>query len=81
MRAVGVAGISAGAVLVLGLGVWTLLARRRAVPAPMGPAAMAGPEAFAAAQAPAVPPGSNGPAAGGPGGGGQPPYGGPPQAW
>ncbi|MFF9346619.1 hypothetical protein [Streptomyces sp. NPDC014734] len=30
MRTVGVAGISAGVVLVLGLGVWTLLARRRA---------------------------------------------------
>ncbi|MFE7351619.1 hypothetical protein ACFU8Q_00110 [Streptomyces sp. NPDC057543] len=87
MKAVGVAGISAGAVLVLGLGVWTLLARRRAVAAPTGPAAMAGPEAFAAAEGvaasvgPAVAPGSNGPAAGGPGGGGQPPYPGPPQAW
>ncbi|WP_189543431.1 hypothetical protein [Streptomyces gelaticus] len=40
MKAVGVAGIGAGSVLVLGLGVWTLLARRRAATtAPAGPSA------------------------------------------
>ncbi|MFF8916007.1 hypothetical protein ACF08M_22425 [Streptomyces sp. NPDC015032] len=75
MRKIGVAGIGAGAVLVLGLGVWTLLARRRAVTAPTGPA---GPEALPGQTAP---PGSNDPAAGSPAGGGQPPYGGPPQTW
>ncbi|MFG2625170.1 hypothetical protein [Streptomyces sp. NPDC048473] len=69
MRMVGVAGIGVGAVLVLGLGVWTLLARRRALTALAGPSA------------PAAPIGSNGPVAGGRAGGGQPPYGGPPQAW
>ncbi|MFB7913663.1 hypothetical protein [Streptomyces sp. NPDC056061] len=36
MKTVGVAGISAGAVLVIGLGVWTLLARRRAAAVPAG---------------------------------------------
>ncbi|WP_328377856.1 hypothetical protein OHB13_18655 [Streptomyces sp. NBC_00440] len=35
MRLVGIAGISAGTVLVLGLGVWTLLARRRAGTVPV----------------------------------------------
>ncbi|MEU0146625.1 hypothetical protein ABZ119_11805 [Streptomyces sp. NPDC006288] len=34
MKLVAAAGIGAGAVLVLGLGAWTLLARRRAVPPP-----------------------------------------------
>ncbi|MGW8882151.1 hypothetical protein [Streptomyces mirabilis] len=38
MAMVGVAGIGTGSVLVLGLGVWTLLARRRAVTAPVAPA-------------------------------------------
>ncbi|MFJ7492456.1 hypothetical protein ACIQZB_14605 [Streptomyces sp. NPDC097727] len=37
MRMVGVAGIGVGAVLVLGLGVWTLLARRRADAAQAAP--------------------------------------------
>lgn len=45
MRTVGVAGISVGAVLVLGLGVWTLLARRRAVTAPAAPIGSNGPVA------------------------------------
>ncbi|MFF2327551.1 MULTISPECIES: hypothetical protein [unclassified Streptomyces] len=43
MRTVGVTGIGAGAVLVLGLGVWTLLARRRAVAASAAPAGSNGP--------------------------------------
>ncbi|WP_327368580.1 hypothetical protein [Streptomyces sp. NBC_01217] len=43
MRMVGAAGIGAGAVLVLGLGVWTLLARRRAVAAPVAPIGSNGP--------------------------------------
>ncbi|WP_371095842.1 hypothetical protein [Streptomyces sanglieri] len=34
MKVIGAAGIGAGSVLVLGLGVWTLLARRRAATAP-----------------------------------------------
>ncbi|MFB6813201.1 hypothetical protein ACFCV8_01455 [Streptomyces sp. NPDC056347] len=37
MKAVGVAGITTGSVLVLGLGAWTLLARRRAATAPAAP--------------------------------------------
>ncbi|MFJ1615622.1 hypothetical protein ACIODT_11635 [Streptomyces sp. NPDC088251] len=81
MRTVGVAGISAGAVLVLGLGVWTLLARRRAVTAPGGPGGPGGSAGSAALAGQAAPPGANGPAAGSPAGGGQPPYGGPPQTW
>ncbi|MGW2084033.1 hypothetical protein [Streptomyces sp. NPDC001880] len=44
MKTVAVAGIGAGSVLVLGLGVWTLLARRRAAStAPAGPSADAQP--------------------------------------
>ncbi|MDQ0795243.1 hypothetical protein [Streptomyces sp. B1I3] len=43
MEMVAVAGIGAGAVLVLGLGVWTLVARRRAVPAAGGPPPLGGP--------------------------------------
>ncbi|WP_329209131.1 hypothetical protein OG257_19535 [Streptomyces sp. NBC_00683] len=39
MKMVAAAGIGAGAVLVLGLGVWTLVARRRAVPAAVPPGA------------------------------------------
>lgn len=39
MEMVAVAGIGTGAVLVLGLGVWTLLARRRPVPADVPPGA------------------------------------------
>ncbi|MGW3165099.1 hypothetical protein ACWC9Q_19945 [Streptomyces sp. NPDC001142] len=68
MRTIGVAGIGAGVVLVLGLGVWTLLARRRAAttPAPAGP----------------VPGGAVPGAPGGPAGDGRSPYGGPPpQGW
>ncbi|WP_335934097.1 hypothetical protein [Streptomyces sp. PTD5-9] len=72
MRAVGVAGISAGAVLVLGLGVWTLLARRRAAATAGGqggaPGATAGASGAAGAQ-------------GGAAGDGRSPYGGPPQNW
>lgn len=43
MRLVGIAGIGAGTVLVLGLGAWTLLARRRASAAAAGPGGAAGP--------------------------------------
>lgn len=44
MKTIGMAGIGAGSVLVLGLGVWTLLARRRAAStAPAGPTADAQP--------------------------------------
>ncbi|KPC82262.1 MULTISPECIES: hypothetical protein [Streptomyces] len=39
MRTVAAAGIGAGSVLVLGLGAWTLLARRRTVPAAVPPGA------------------------------------------
>ncbi|MER5356697.1 hypothetical protein [Streptomyces sp. NPDC002785] len=45
MRTVGVTGIGAGVVLVLGLGVWTLLARRRVVTAPAAPIGSNGPVA------------------------------------
>ncbi|MEU9846671.1 hypothetical protein [Streptomyces sp. NPDC047985] len=70
MRTVGVAGISAGVVLLLGLGAWTLLARRRATTVP----ASAGPAGAGAVQGGAVP--------GGPAGDGRSPYGGPPpQGW
>ncbi|MFE6664111.1 hypothetical protein ACFVFH_11205 [Streptomyces sp. NPDC057697] len=43
MKMIGAAGIGTGAVLVLGLGVWTLLARRRAGAAPAGGPAGGGP--------------------------------------
>ncbi|MFJ5721817.1 hypothetical protein [Streptomyces sp. NPDC093149] len=81
MRMVGVAGIGVGTVLVLGLGVWTLLARRRAVTAPAGPVGSNGPVGAAGPVGSNGLVGSNGPAAGGPAGGGQPPYGGPTQTW
>lgn len=87
MRAIGVAGISTGAVLVLGLGVWTLLARRRAatVPSGAGPVS-AGPAPDGAVPGGAVPGAPGAPGApdgpGGPAGEGRSPYGGPPpQGW
>ncbi|MCX4512010.1 hypothetical protein OHA27_17210 [Streptomyces sp. NBC_01619] len=43
MKLVGTAGVGAGTVLVLGLGAWTLLARRRAVPGPAAGQGQAGP--------------------------------------
>ncbi|MEV3929129.1 MULTISPECIES: hypothetical protein [unclassified Streptomyces] len=42
MRMVAAAGIGAGSVMVLGLGAWTLLARRRAAPAAVPPGAAGG---------------------------------------
>ncbi|TQK53064.1 hypothetical protein FBY35_3535 [Streptomyces sp. SLBN-118] len=72
MQLVAAAGIGAGTVLVLGLGVWTLLARRRTAGAPAqgpAPAAPVAPVTDAAAQFPA-----QGPTAGQvPGGHGQVP--------
>lgn len=87
MRLVGLAGVGTGTVLVLGLGAWTLLARRRAAAVPQGgPSDSAGPghgtpqaPTGAAVPAPGLPPGPgapHGPGAGSPHGqGAGSPYG------